>query len=463
MVQPATGLPALAGEVTVSWPNDPLRISLVLLTALTVSRFHQHYAFIGRLRPALLLAAFALGYALLHPSRLGNGQWVRTWPAKVVIGLAVMACLSVPFGISMGRAGRFVLEDFSKVLIFCFLLMGVIRGARDVSLFVWAFVISCGFLAYLSIFVFQLSRGQRGIQRLAHLYTYDANDLGVVLTVGIPLAILAFQISKVRGKLLSGTILVAMGIALARSGSRGGFLGFLAVVIALLLWVERVSIAKRASFVAVTALALVIGAPAGYWRQMRTIRNIEKDYNITQETGRKQLAIRGLQYMMAYPIFGVGADNFPMAEGTISTRARSWQQGDPGVRWAAPHNTFIQVGSEMGVPALLLWSTLMFGGVLGTRRLHRRLPRQWAQGDFEERFLYLATLYLPIAFIGFITTSLFVSFAYQDVAYVLAGLTAGVYVSVWARLSPAPAGAPVPAGQRSRGGVPGGRQLGQRR
>lgn len=214
---------------------------------------------------------------------------------------------------------------------------------------------------------------------------------------------------------------------------------------------------------AVTALALVIGAPAGYWRQMRTIRNIEKDYNITQETGRKQLAIRGLQYMMAYPIFGVGADNFPMAEGTISTRARSWQQGDPGVRWAAPHNTFIQVGSEMGVPALLLWSTLMFGGVLGTRRLHRRLPRQWAQGDFEERFLYLATLYLPIAFIGFITTSLFVSFAYQDVAYVLAGLTAGVYVSVWARLSPAPAGAPVPAGQRSRGGVPGGRQLGQRR
>ena len=63
-------------------------------------------------------------------------------------------------------------------------------------------------------------------------------------------------------------------------------------------------------------------------------------------------------------------------------------------------------------------------------RLRRRLPPAWLHGDPEERFLYLATIGLPLALVGFAITAFFLSFAYLDLVYVLAAFVAGVYVAV---------------------------------
>ena len=51
--------PASTRAAPVQWMRmqfDPLRISLFLLMIITVSRIHQHFRIIGKLRPALLLA-----------------------------------------------------------------------------------------------------------------------------------------------------------------------------------------------------------------------------------------------------------------------------------------------------------------------------------------------------------------------------------------------------------------------
>ncbi len=77
--------------------------------------------------------------------------------------------------------------------------------------------------------------------------------------------------------------------------------------------------------------------------------------------------------------------------------------------------------------------------------------RQWLRGDSEERFLYLAAAYLPLALVGFAVTSFFVSFAYLDPIYIVTALMAGLYVSAQAKL----AGRPVPrATTASRQPVP---------
>jgi ABC-type multidrug transport system permease subunit len=93
----------------------------------------------------------------------------------------------------------------------------------------------------------------------------------------------------------------------------------------------------------------------------------------------------------------------------------------------------------MGVPGLLLFSTLIFGGIISMRRLRRRLPPSWADGDAEQRFLYQATVYLPVSFVGFAVSSFFVSFAYSDPIYYLAAMVVGVYVSVERKLGGIPA------------------------
>ena len=47
--------------------TDPLRLSLFFLMIVTVSRIHQHWKPVARLRPALVLAVLTAVYAFLNP------------------------------------------------------------------------------------------------------------------------------------------------------------------------------------------------------------------------------------------------------------------------------------------------------------------------------------------------------------------------------------------------------------
>ncbi len=418
------------GSFRIPW--DPLKLSLFLLTLVTISRIHQHFSVIGKARPALLLFLFAAAYALLNQRRLNPKAVLDTWPGRLVLAIAVAACLSVPFGLSIGNSARFIIQSYSKVLIYAFLLMMVLRSARDLSQFIWAYVVSAAILVWMSFSVFDLWEGS--VRRLGRLYMYDANDLGLILVVGIPLTLWALQSSRGASRLLAASVLIGIGMSLARTGSRGGFLGLLAVGMALLLLSPGVSVVKRVSFAVALFLGILLAAPEGYWEQMKTLTEPTSDYNWTDPNGRKQLAIRGIGYMMDRPLFGIGVDNFRKAEGTLSDKARKAAPGE-GIRWAAAYNSFVQAGAEMGVPGLILWSALPFWGIIAMIRLRRRLPRNWKRGTAEERFLYLGTVYLPVALIGFAVTAFFVSFAYMDPIYVLAAFMTGMYSSVQSRLA----------------------------
>ena len=443
-----------APRVRFGFARDPLRLSLFLLTVVTISRVHQALG-LGALRPAFVLFAFAAGYALITPRTLVLDNLSRYWPSRVMFALLIMACLSAPFGISLGASAMFILTDYIKVLLFAFLLMAVIRGTSDLAMFVLAYVVSSGVLVWMAVFIFRLQMTSEGMARLSNMYTYDANDLGCVLITGLPLTVLAFQTSRTRGKVLSGVILAGVGLAVARSGSRGAFLGLAVVGLAILVMLKEVPVPRRVAFVGAVVFALLLAAPKGYWDQMATIFQPTQDYNWTARDGRKQIWSRGLHYMWVHPLFGVGINNFGRAEGTISELAKNFQAGEAGIRWAAPHNSFIQAGAEMGIPGIILWSSLVLGGIAACIRLRKRLPRAWLHGDREERFLYLMSVYLPISFVGFACTAFFVSFAYLDPIYILAAYLVGLYRSVNVKLRQA-GGTPPPTGlqpaRRGRGG-----------
>src|SRR4051812_3176148 len=165
--------------------RDPLRVLLFLLTVLTVSRVHQHYPILMKLRPALLLVVAAAGYAYLNPRYLSRQNVLDFWPMKVIVLLGVLACCSAAFGISLGRTAHFILDIYIKVLAYAFLLVVSIRHVRDLFTFVWGYVVGCGILAFFSLFVFGITKSSiNDFARLDHLYTYDANDLGVIMMLG---------------------------------------------------------------------------------------------------------------------------------------------------------------------------------------------------------------------------------------------------------------------------------------
>lgn len=412
--------------------RDPLRLLLFGLTLLTVGRLHQQYAWLARFRPALVLTAMVAAYAYMNRKSLSTAPPLSTWPAKLVAAMFGFACIAAPFGLSLGASGKFILEVYSKTVLYAFLLLVATRGARDLYTFVWAYVVSSALVVWNALFVFGLQKYD-GYSRLGRMGTYDANDVGCVLLVGLCFAMLTLQVSGWVGKAVSVVVLAGIGATIARSGSRGAMIGLALTGVALLLLSRGVPVTKRVGLIAVLGLGLVYSAPPGYWKQMSTVLNPQADYNWTTTDGRKQLAERGIGYMLAYPIFGVGIDNFEKAECTISVKALNYQQGT-GIRCSPPHNSIVQAGAELGIPGMLMWLTLLLGGITSMLRLRNRLPRAWMRGTTEERFLYLAPLYFATAMLGFAVTSTLLSFAWMDIAYFLAAAMGGLYVSAERRL-----------------------------
>jgi len=427
-LSPSIGVGASAGGI------DPLRIALFLVVFLSIGRMHEHYPILVLFRPALVLVGLATALALLQPKSLNQAPILKTWPARIVAAIGAMALASAPLGISLGGSATFILSDFSKTLLLFFLLVAATRHARDLITFTWAFTLGCAFLVYLSLFFFQLSSAGGGLARLSHLYMYDANDISSILVIGFGIVALLAHTCTGAPRYAAILLMLGIGAATARSGSRGGFLGFLVVGAALLVTLNRVSLAKRVGFVGMIGLGLSLYSPPGYWDQMKTILTPTQDYNWSAEEGRRQIFERGVGYLMEYPIGGLGINNFQRAECTISSKARDAVPYGAKLFCSAPHNTYLQFAAEMGFPGLILWLVMIFGGIAKMRTLAKRLPPHWEGGDSEARFLFHAPRYLTVCLTGFAVTSFFVSHAYLDPVYLLMALMAGTYTAAAERI-----------------------------
>lgn len=429
--------------------RDPFRIALFLLTVLTVSRIHEQYKWLSVLRPALVATAAAALYAYLRPDVVSGRSLLSTWPAKVIAAFGVWAAFGAMFGISFGASASFILNVYLKTLVFAYLLIASIRNTSDLKTLIWAYVIATAFLCYTTLFVFSLHHygNGAGYDRLANADTYDANDLGLVLCVGLAFTLLAFTTSGIKGKLFCAVVICATGAGIAKTGSRGAFVGLLALGAGLLLLLDRVSVIQRIAFIVVTIIGLTTFAPPGYWDQMKTIEDPKNDYNWSSVNGRRQVAIRGMGYMMSYPIFGLGIHNFSKAECFISEKAENHEVGT-GIRCTPPHNAYIEAGAELGLPGMALWLFIIPGGVIHLILLRSRLPRAWARGDPEQRFLYCSVVYFAVALLAYAFGSFFLSFAWTDISYFLMAMLAGLWICVEERrardAAPALPGAPMP-------------------
>jgi O-antigen ligase len=287
-----------------------------------------------------------------------------------------------------------------------------------------------------------LSRFQLGGSnwRLGDLYTYDANDLATLIATAMPFGLyllIGQRRPVVRVLAVAGLIILAVG--LIRSGSRGGFLAFLAVAAFVLVRMTTIPARSRLAGLAVILLVVLGTASDKYWTQMQTIIHYDKDYNVTSETGRVRIWKRGIGYMEDHPLFGVGLRNFQVAEGTISPRAKLQERG-VGVWWGAAHNTYVQMGAELGFPGLMLLLGMMTTAFMSLRRVARRALRGNPAGSEVSRLAQS----LMAAIVGFAVGAFFLSLAYADMLYMLIALT--IALAKCARADPVS----VPASPRAR-------------
>jgi O-antigen ligase len=116
---------------------------------------------------------------------------------------------------------------------------------------------------------------------------------------------------------------------------------------------------------------------------------------------RSYLFRKSLQYTFQHPLLGVGPGQFGNFEGQESKTV-----GLHG-SWHETHNAYTQISSECGIPAVICMLAGLFGAFSMVRKA---LKKARALGNVE---IAQACLCYMTAFIGYMTTSIFLANGYR--------------------------------------------------
>jgi O-antigen ligase len=239
----------------------------------------------------------------------------------------------------------------------------------------------------------------------------NPNDMALNMVAFLPLAaFVAMHSRSVFKRAIAAAAGVFMMGAIVATGSRGGFLGFGAMLIVLAAY----SLRKHPGFVVAGALIVICALPLvpdTYWDRIASIADESKD-EVQSSQARKALMGQAFDAFVENPITGVGAGCF-----------KDWNPKDRLEAWHESHNVWLQVAAELGIFGLAVFSFLVlraFYAVLQTRRLLRR-----NRGTVPaEPILDAHSAAMAASLAGWFVCAFFASVAYNWTFYYLLALAA---------------------------------------
>jgi putative inorganic carbon (hco3(-)) transporter len=363
----------------------------------------------NRIPFAKITAVLALGgFALVLLERGG----VLRLP-KEMIALVLLfghLCLTIPFAFWRGGSFQVVIMSFSKVVLIAVSLVVVTTTKARLRklLFVQA--------AAVTIMTMVAATGRNRLvapeafgDRVKGVATgglfENPNDLAFIIALTFPLCF-AFMLrtSSLLRKALWAVGLVLMVYTVMVTYSRGGLIA-LVVAAGVTLWEFGVK-GRRHHLILLTALAgillLFAGSPANYAERVRTIFHPDEDPTGSSQS-RRDMFYQSVELTLQHPLFGVGPGNFESVSGT----------------WRVTHDSYTQLSSEAGIPALLLFLAILWLAFSKVRLAQRIVPRQ------SELGLFVSALRASLA--SFVVGAIFCSVPYHFFPYFLVGFASSAY------------------------------------
>ena len=405
----------------------------MVLVALQVWRVHELLPSLAVHGLPILMTVVAVTLLLLGRDPRRRLAALNHPVVRTASGIVALVALSIPGSLYSNRSLDFLLKDYGRTVMLMVLVAASVRGFADLRRYAWLQL--AGVTLFSAVIVGRAQMGADG--RLRDLAYYDVNDLAMLIVCTLPLVLYLWRKpAQPWARVVLAATTVFLLIALGKTGSRGGFLGFVAVGGYLLLCLRGVSTVQRIGTVALLATLLATVASDQYFDRIETILHPSTDYNWSgkSETGRMEIWKRGVGYMLDHPLLGVGAAAFPVAEGTLAPEALEQRRYGRGFKWSAPHNSFIQVGAELGVGGLVLFIALLAGAFRTLARL-RRAP--------VPELAVVAQIFTA-SLIAFVVTASFLSQAYSAYLYTLLGMILGLAKIVSLARPPMAARAPIP-------------------
>jgi O-antigen ligase len=392
-----------------------------LFTIAVFARPEDIFPFLAPLHLTFAFGACA-GLTYLAALLLGRAVFLWTRELKIVLLLTGWYIAGVPF--ALWRSGSFqtLTDVWLKTFLIFFLLTQVLLTVERIRKLLWAIILSE--LVVTSISIFLSSRAIWVGERLLgfNLGILGWNFLGIAEALTIPYiaAIFVVRRSVLEAILLTAPV-ISMTWMLVLTASRSGFMDVVLSAILTSFLVLRGSSRGRIIGVAI-ALALVVAvslAPQVFWERLGTMwdgadASTNEISASARESGEDHLSVltRSLEYTLDYPMFGLGLGNFVIANGT--------DIGLPNA-WVGTHNTFTEVSSEAGVPALLL-----FVGLLVTALRNIKKTGKISANNAEGRELNLFARATQVSLLSFAFGAFFAHLAYEYYFFYLVGIGVGI-------------------------------------
>jgi O-antigen ligase len=396
-------------------------VALAIYTFLLISRLPELFSFIGVFRPVLLVALLTVALAWTLP-RTRLTAVLDAPETRAVLGIYVLVMASIPTSYWPGASLRFAVFNFSKTVLFFFLLLYCIRTFRELRNCVLAFVGSAATLE-LGTLLFNVK------ERVRITGMYDPNDLAFVMVCTLPVAIMLLIVERPLWRYAMIPIVPLALVTIIMTKSRGGFIALLAV--------GAITLGKLPSRVPLLRTGLVVGgvlvfallAPQSYWDRITTIwgedePQVEAQIQSSGAPGhveyvqqgfstRWRLWLTGLQLMLEHPILGVGASAFAMAE-----HGQTFEKGSGLHGWKGAHNSFTQVGAELGILGLVLFVYLLYRTIRNYRMVIR------VAGPVPQlRYQLWAAHGLEAATYGYIIAGAAINQGYSAILYYLVAMS----------------------------------------
>jgi len=385
-------------------------------------RFHDLTSGLSALRLAAICTVGSWVYLVLKPRWRVLGRAVRLPYVSLFLVFSAWGLITAFFALSPEVAFLDWREAHFKTITMVLFLISALTTFALIRL---AIVVQTTGAAVLAYFYIKGGFAQWG----SPVPMYDRNDMALLFNVALPLILFLVFTAKTRnGRVLVGLVALAVATSVLMSQSRSGFLTFGVTVAGTLVIARGIPLKFRLALPVLLGLSL-FALPSHIQERLSTILEAEEDYNYTSETGRVEIWKRGLGYINDHKAFGVGWQNFYIAEATISERARLGTGG----RGQVAHNSFIQVAAETGVPGFILYVGAIVAAIVSLLRLQARLRR--FRGVPLAHEMSLCAAFLIISIIAFCVGGQFLSMSYHPLLFGQFALAAGLQFSAagWER------------------------------
>lgn len=380
----------------------------VLLFTLVLYLRPNDFLPIGQFPLAKIIGAGALMAFLLEWGFEGRPFRALPKELKYLLALVLLMFLSVPLAISPGQAIDTMIEGFLKVgLVFVLIICAVNSHARLRRLM--GLTVLCG--SVIAAWTLEnylvgkgLIAGYRAVGAVGGMFG-DPNDLALALNMLIPLAVgLGLSSSPLKTLFYLASAAV-MASAVYITYSRGGFLTFVAMGGYILLRMLRRRMALVVCALVVILVATIMD-PSVYTTRILSIFDSTLDQSVGSGSGQARMSVltRSLAVFAFNPrvwLIGVGIGNFSILS----------------IRDQVNHNAYLQVLTEMGLPAGIIYVLFVTTAFRGLREaLLANDPRKGSPS---------ATTHMAQAIraslIAYVVGSFFLSVAFSWYLYYAAG------------------------------------------